>query len=107
VIVDYDARQRDYQTETNRLYAKKQVEKLIFQLEKTSTNKEMLLYFSLNEQGDKQHIATTFYRELAYNLEHTIHHLAIIKMAVMNHFPTLQLDNNFGVAYSTIQYQNQ
>jgi hypothetical protein len=107
VIVDYDARRRDYKTETNRSYAKEQVERLIFQLEKVNNNREMLLSFSLNEQGDKQHIATTFHRELAYNLEHTIHHLAIIKIAVMSHFPEVQLDSHFGVAYSTIQYQNQ
>ena len=107
VLVDYDARKRDHQTERNRMYAKKQIEKLIILLEKADNNREMLLYFSLNERGDKQHIATTFYRELAYNLEHTIHHLAIIKMAIMTHFPEVQIDKNFGVAYSTIQYQNQ
>lgn len=107
VVVDYDARRRDHQTETDKQYAIAQIEKLVAQLDKANTNKEMLLYFSLSENGDKQHIATTFYRELAYNLEHTIHHLAIIKMAVANHFPEVALDQNFGVAYSTIQYQNQ
>ncbi|MCU0391645.1 MAG: DinB family protein [Thermoflexibacter sp.] len=106
VIVNYDARRRDHQTEIDKDYAKNQIEKLIESLEKTTSNKEMLLSFSLNERGDVQHISTTFYRELAYNLEHTIHHLAIIKMAVMNHFPDIQLDKDFGVAYSTVQYQN-
>ncbi len=107
VVVDYDARRRDHQTETDKNYAKKQMEILISQLDRAGANKEMLLCFSLNEQGDVQHIPTTFYRELAYNLEHAVHHLAIIKMAVMSHFPHIQLDKNFGVAYATLQYQNE
>lgn len=106
IIVDYDARQRNHQTETDRDYAKLQLQILINHLEKASTNKEMLLCFCLTDQGDRQHIPTTFYRELAYNLEHAVHHLAILKMAVMTHFPEMRLSEGFGVAYATMQYQN-
>ncbi len=102
-IVDYDARKRNFQTETDKDYAKIQLQMLITQVEKIKENREMLLCFSLSEKGDRQHIPTTFYRELAYNLEHSIHHLAILKMAIMTHFPDIQLDKKFGVAYSTMQ----
>ena len=44
-------------------------------------------------------------RELAYNIEHAIHHMAIIKIAVNTVFPRVQLPQNFGVAYSTVRYQ--
>jgi len=49
-------------------------------------------------------VNSTFFRELVYNTEHAIHHLALIKVALIE----LQLsfpDKNFGMAYSTIKYR--
>jgi hypothetical protein len=48
---------------------------------------------------------TTVARELFYMLEHTVHHMAIIKMAVVNENLNIDIPENFGVANSTIQYQ--
>lgn len=107
IVVNYDARPRNHLIETDKNYAKQQIEQLVVLLEQTNQDKGMMLCFSLNEKGDTQHIPTTFYRELAYNLEHAIHHLAIVKMAVIQHFPEIQLDTNFGIAYATIQYHNE
>ncbi len=107
IVVNYDARPRNHLIETDKNYAKRQIEQLVTLLEQANQNKEMLLCFSLNEKGDTQHVPTTFYRELAYNLEHAIHHLAIVKMAMMHHFPDIHLDTNFGVAYATIQYHSE
>jgi hypothetical protein len=44
-------------------------------------------------------------RELLYNLEHAIHHMALIQVAVRQAFPALTLPAHFGVAYSTVQHQ--
>ena len=44
--------------------------------------------------------------ELIYNLEHSIHHQALIKVAVLKN-SAIQLSENFGVAKSTIEYRNQ
>jgi uncharacterized damage-inducible protein DinB len=104
-VVDYDERPRNQQTETDKQYAAQQIRQLIGRLAATTDNKEMFLNFTLNESGGKQTLNTTFYRELAYNLEHTVHHLAIIKMAMMAHFPEIAVNKNFGVAYSTVQHQ--
>ncbi|TAG65626.1 MAG: DinB family protein, partial [Runella slithyformis] len=49
---------------------------------------------------------TTLSRELVYIAEHAIHHLAILKIALRAHFPDIALPVHFGVAYSTVQYQN-
>ena len=49
-------------------------------------------------------VNTTYFREVVYNTEHTIHHLALIKVALLE----MKLDlvnHDFGMAYSTIQYQ--
>lgn len=56
--------------------------------------------------GDGVWVQTSFYRELLYNIEHAIHHLALIRVAVID----LDLnppDPNFGMAYSTIQYRKE
>lgn len=46
-------------------------------------------------------IATNFYRELLYNIEHCIHHQAIIKIAML-HMGKTQIPAHFGVAKSTM-----
>lgn len=48
-------------------------------------------------------VASTYYRELWYVLEHAIHHMALIKIGYTALDITLPAD--FGVAPSTIQYR--
>jgi hypothetical protein len=50
-------------------------------------------------------IPTNFYRELLYNIEHCIHHQALIKVAFNEMKMSHLLNKNFGVAPSTIQYR--
>lgn len=46
---------------------------------------------------------TTIARELNYNIEHTVHHLAIIRIAIVDSFPYVKLPASFGYADSTLQ----
>ena len=54
---------------------------------------------------DNTLITSTFYREMLYNLEHVIHHLALIKVSLIE-LDLKIVDNNFGMAYSTIKYKH-
>lgn len=47
--------------------------------------------------------ASTVGRELLFVYDHAIHHLAIIKIGLLCHFPHVQADNDLGVSPSTIK----
>jgi hypothetical protein len=67
-------------------------------------NKELVLTTFLD--GKQISIPTNFFRELYYNLDHCIHHQALIKVAI-NLSNCIEVDENFGVAKSTIEYRKQ
>lgn len=51
-------------------------------------------------------IQSNYYREVLYNLEHCIHHQALIKVALLS-LTDMQIADGFGVAPSTLQYRQQ
>jgi hypothetical protein len=101
-IVNYDNRLRDYEIETNVNSAQKAIVSILNSIEKV--NKNLVLQQKISD--DVVSVETNYYRELLYNLEHCIHHQALIKVAVlqMNH---LQVNDDFGVAISTIEFRKQ
>ncbi|HOX82724.1 MAG TPA: hypothetical protein PLS08_06825, partial [Chryseolinea sp.] len=52
-------------------------------------------------------INTTSTRELVYNIEHAVHHMAIIKIGIREvaHYVTLPPD--FGIAASTLRHKEK
>lgn len=101
-VVNYDKRQRNHQIQTETDYAIQQILALEKNLDKE--NKNMQLHQII--EGDELFIKTNYYRELLYNLEHCIHHQALIKVGVLQN-STITLNENFGVAPSTIEYRQQ
>jgi len=51
-------------------------------------------------------IESNYYREVLYNLEHCIHHQALIKVALLT-IKNINIDGGFGVAPSTLQHRQQ
>lgn len=101
-IVNYDIRNRDYLIQTNTDFAQKCILQILNQIEKP--NKSLQLQQIVD--GEELLIDTNYNRELLYNLEHCIHHQALIKVAVIQS-ETIKIDENFGVARSTIEYRKQ
>jgi hypothetical protein len=56
--------------------------------------------------GNTVCIESNYYREVLYNLEHCIHHQALIKVALLS-INNINIDHGFGVAPSTLQYRQQ
>lgn len=104
-VVNYEKRKRDYRIETERDLACFLLRKTFRLLDRP--NKRMTLEAEdYDETVETIAIPSNYYRELAYNLEHTIHHMALIRIGI-NEVSTVQLPDSFGVAYSTIKYKQQ
>jgi len=105
-VINYDKRKHETIFETSTEACMHKLKELINILKTLSTDKEILLEVSYADRDeDSVRIKSSVERELVYNIEHAIHHMAIIKIAVQTVFPRVKLAENFGVAYSTVRYQ--
>lgn len=104
--VDYDKRSHDKVLEENRILAVEKMNALSQEIDSIAEDKAIIMTanYSLKEY-DPLKIKTTLFRELQYNIEHAVHHMAIIKIALINNFPAVAIPVNFGIAHSTIKYQ--
>jgi len=104
-VVNYEKRKRDGEIETNKELASSLLKDIYQNIERS--NKEIIL--EAEDYCDTTRIVSipsNYYRELAYNLEHTIHHMALIRVGV-NEVSSVVLPEEFGVAYSTVKYHQQ
>lgn len=103
--VNYDKRERNLQLETDVHYTITMIESIEAAIEQQKTDIPICLEVEYQENVCSE-VASTYFRELVYNIEHAIHHFAIIAIAVKASYPEITLAKNFGIAYSTIQYQD-
>ncbi|MBI3483518.1 MAG: hypothetical protein HY015_11205 [Bacteroidetes bacterium] len=52
-------------------------------------------------------VQTNYFRELTYNIEHAVHHMAIMKIGIQEVADHVRLSSDFGVAASTIRYREE
>lgn len=102
-LINYDLRKRDQQIETNKDFASHCIQDLLPAIARL--DKELVLEGSFDtEETFPVKINSTFNRELVYNIEHAVHHMALIKVGLKE----LSLDfvsEDFGVAFTTVQYR--
>lgn len=101
-IVNYDDRLRNTLIQTDTNFAIQQIISIQNNLDKA--NKKILL--SQKIDGNEIQTESNYFRELLYNFEHCIHHQALIKVAILQ-FERVLVNENFGVARSTIEYRKQ
>lgn len=102
-VVNYEKRKRDHRIETDKLFAADLLNRITHQLSKK--DKTLLLEACYDEPSNEtMTVATNYVRELVYNLEHTVHHMALIRVGV-NELSGIKLPDDFGVATSTIKYR--
>lgn len=102
-VVNYEKRKRDKQIETDKDFAATLLKEVYNELGKD--NKNIALEAAYNDQSNELiRFHTNYYREIAYNLEHTIHHMALIKVGIRE-VSDMEIPDEFGVAPSTTRYK--
>ncbi|GLU52577.1 DinB family protein [Dyadobacter frigoris] len=104
--LNYDKRDRNLALENSPREAVSKMKELIVLMR--LMKEDMVLKLEASYSSDTKNdvkITTTFYRELLYNVEHAVHHMAIMAIAVKVDFRHIRLSKNFGVAYSTVQHK--
>jgi uncharacterized damage-inducible protein DinB len=99
--INYEKRARSLELENNRKTAIKKISSIIEQLLSLGLNSR--LYLEIEDTI----IATSVERELYYNLEHSIHHQALIKVGLKEQNIGNMVSADFGVAPSTLKYRKQ
>lgn len=102
-IVNYENRKRDYLIETDKMVAAGLLFSITNRLEKP--DKSLKLEAGYDADSDDQVlIDSNYYREMIYNLEHTVHHMALIRVALQG-MDSVKIPEGFGIASSTIKYR--
>ena len=100
-LVNYDDRERNVLVQTSTECAIAKMKGIKSQLGRSNRILQLQQFID----GNEIKIESNYFRELLYNLEHCIHHQALIKVALRSCEVTV--GENFGIASSTIEYRNQ
>jgi hypothetical protein len=104
--VDYGARRRDESVENIRIVAAARIRSIIARLESNpSLRGDSILWVRMEEGSDcvrDSFLTSSPARELQALSSHTIHHYALVAVALGAH--GVEVENDFGVAPSTLKY---
>ena len=100
--INYDDRKRDplYENDTNAAIA------AIREIQQNLKQPDKQVNIFCNTEDNSICIESNYYREVLYNLEHCIHHQALIKVALLA-VTNINIDGGFGVAHSTLQHRKE
>ncbi len=101
-VVNYDKRKRDISIETDKAVAIHMMHVILEAISKPA--KKIMLESEFGMQDNIVVIESNFDRELAYNLEHAIHHMALIRVGI-NELTDIIVPEQFGLAPSTIKHR--
>ena len=106
-LVNYDNRKHDKEIETDKKLASSVISSISSFIDQNKEDFEISFQANYTEnEGMNQTMKSSFFRELAYNIEHAIHHMALMKVAINQSLSYIGLPENFGVASSTVRYRS-
>jgi hypothetical protein len=105
-VVNYDLRERNLVLESEVRAGIDAIEYVQAQIKALELEQSLVLEGDCGvEKAESFSIPSNLQRELCYNLEHSIHHQAIIKIGLKSILSEPQLIESFGVAPSTMRAQ--
>jgi uncharacterized damage-inducible protein DinB len=103
-VVNYDKRERNQLIQSKVTVA---IDSVHYILKKMyQPNRKMLLQTNTSLDDNFITIETNYFRELLYNIEHTVHHMALMRIGLAE-INTINVSDDFGVAASTIKYRSE
>lgn len=106
-MVDYASRMRNEQMEKDPGYARSAFHQLAQACQELQESQPLNVRadFSALVEDERPVVGSTVGRELMFAYDHALHHLAIIKMGMREALPEVTLDEQLGVAPSTIKHR--
>lgn len=105
--INYDKRKRQKSLEQDPYLAIQAIEQILNAIPLVVDEVPLLIESNYGVNSDLVvEEQTSLRRELLYNIEHTIHHLSIIKIGLDIESIGIQLPAHFGLTPSTLRYQN-
>jgi uncharacterized damage-inducible protein DinB len=105
-VINYDKRAHDKSIEMDKTRALVTLAGIRTFISNSADNKKLMLEGAYDTNSTEVYtIETNYLRELAYNIEHTVHHMAIMKIGLREMAPYVELPADFGVAASTTRHQ--
>lgn len=104
-VINYEKRQRDKAIEEVPAQAMAAIQEVVKALESETLPQNLILETQYGSHLPVHRVETTLEREIIYNIEHAIHHLAMIRIGLQVVAPDLDIPRGFGVAPSTIRYR--
>lgn len=104
--VNYDKRSHDKLIETDKFNALTTLYRIMDFVRDLNLAKPLILEVGYDlKREEYENIQTNASRELVYNIEHAVHHMAIMKIGIREVAPYIKLVPEFGVAASTVRYK--
>jgi uncharacterized damage-inducible protein DinB len=106
-LINYDKRAHDKLIESDKYIALATINRIIEFISKLNDRVLKLeVGYDLHSE-DYITIDTTATRELVYNIEHAVHHMAIMKIGIREVANYIILPSDFGIAASTVRHKEK
>jgi hypothetical protein len=99
-VIDYDQRERSKRIENDKSFGLATLLSIAEGLDKA----DKALVLQIKQAGGQLLIKTNYFRELIYNQEHAVHHMAFIRIGI-SPIAAVIIPEGFGVAASTMNYR--
>lgn len=105
-VINYDKRAHDKLIETDKFIALGALNRIMVFIQNLNANRKLKLEVAYDlDREDYISLETNATRELVYNIEHAVHHMAIMKIGIREIAPYIDLPFDFGIAASTVRYK--
>jgi hypothetical protein len=104
-VINYEKRNRDRAIETDKELALELIHSISKGLNRE--NRELLLEGVYDDTSEElMQFKTNYHREVVYNMEHMIHHMALIRIG-LREINNIELPASFGVASATVKFNRE